>query len=104
MEKVLKPQTRKWPETMLTATLWFLLKELGIRTIFYHTHDSGSELKRIRDDFPPRSIYTDLPKKFCFRITHNGPLFIRDSARKELRQLFTDPKTRWNILNFTHSQ
>ena len=101
VDEVLSPQTRKWPETMLTAAIWFLTVEMGIRTIFYHTHDSGQRLKRIGDAMPPRSLYTSLPKKFCFDLTHNGPLFIRDSEnrkRKDLKQLFIDPATQWYIL------
>lgn len=99
-EEFLKPQTKKWPETMLTATLWFLLKEIGIKTIFFHTNESGRQLKSIKKDFPPRSIYSDLPKKFCFQVTHNGPLFIRNSAKKRLSKIFSDPHTRWYIIDF----
>jgi hypothetical protein len=99
-EDVLLPETRRWAETMLTATLWFLLNEIGIRSIFYHTFESGSKLKHIREWQPPRSLYTDLPKKFCFETTHNGPLFIRDSAKRDLRQTFIDPETRWHLLEF----
>ncbi len=98
-EQFLKPQTRKWPETMLTATLWFLLKELGIRRVFYHTPDSGKELKRIGGVAPPRSIYSDLPRRFCFQVTHSGPLFIRDSAKRELRKRFAEPRTQWQVLD-----
>ena len=101
IEQVLKPETRKWPEAMLTAAVWFLAVEMGIRTIFYHTHESGSKLKRIGGSAPPRSLYTSLPKKFCFELTHNGPLFIRDAnerTRKDLKKLFVDPATQWYIL------
>lgn len=100
-ESVLQPRAKKWPETMLTATLWFLFEELGIETVFYHTHETGAELKGIDDPQPPRSLYTDLPRKFCFRTTHNGPRFIRDAANRELRRRFTDPETKWFIHDFT---
>ena len=101
VDEVLSPVSRKWPETMLTAAVWFLTVEMGIRTIFYHTHESGKKLKRIGGTAPPRSLYTSLPKKFCFELTHNGPLFIRDSnerTRKDLKKLFVDPSTQWYIL------
>ena len=98
-QNILKPQTRKWPENMLTATLWFLMHELGLKHVFYHTHETGNQLKRIVHTAPPRSIYTDLPRKFCFEVSHNGPLFIRDSARRHLRQKFTDPRTKWYVLH-----
>lgn len=100
-EGTLKPKAKKWPETMLTATIWFLLEELGIETIFYHTYETGSRLKRIDDFFPPRSIYTALPRKFCFEITHNGPLFIRDSSKRKLKRIFSDPETRWYVHDFS---
>ena len=82
----LEPKAKHWPRTILTATLWFLLEELGIKTIFFHTHESGMRLKQIKFSAPPRSIYTDLPRLFCFRTTHNGPRFcgiptIRTSRR-----------------------
>ena len=101
IDQVLRPDTRKWPEAMLTAAVWFLAVEMGIRTIFYHTHESGTKLKRISGNPPPRSLYTSLPKKFCFELTHNGPLFIRDAnerTRKDLKKLFVDPATQWYIL------
>jgi hypothetical protein len=97
---VLEPSARRWAETMMTATLWFLLKEIGIRQIFYHTFETGSAMKHITGPQPPRSLYTDLPRRFCFETTHNGPLFIRDSADKKLRRLFTDPTAVWHVLEF----
>ncbi len=97
---VLKPQAKKWPETMLTATLWFLFEELGIETVFYHTHETGAELKGIGHRLPPRSLYTDLPRRFCFRTTHNGPRFIRDAPNRTLRRKFIEPSTKWFVHNF----
>ena len=47
---------------------------------------------------PPRSLYTELPRKFCFETTHNGPRFVRNSARKELLKLFMDPQKMWYYL------
>lgn len=83
----------------MTATIWFLVHELGIKAIFFHTFESDQILKKIGEDPPPKSIYTDLPKKFCFEETHNGPLFIRDSARRELKELFIQPETKWFVLD-----
>jgi len=97
----LAPRTKHWPRTAMTATLWFLLEELGIKTIFFHTHASGARLKNIQYQTPPRSIYTDLPKAFCFRETHNGPAFLRDSKDRYVKSLFSDPETKWYIHNFS---
>jgi len=66
-----------WNETMLSAALWFLTEELGMRDIYYHTHASGSFLKRISGASPPKSIYTKLPKQFCFEETTEAPELLR---------------------------
>ena len=86
-----------WPEIMLSASLWFLVEELGIRTVFYHRHETGTKLKRIPYSPPPRSLYTQLPEQFGFKLTHNGPGFIRDSMDRRQLRLFCDPETRWYV-------
>lgn len=75
-ESRLKEQARVWPEAMLSAALEFITKELGIRDIYLHSHESGKKLKKIRGSGPPRSLYTDLPKRFCFSTTKNPPEFL----------------------------
>lgn len=70
-----------WDEAMLSATLFFLREELGIRHIYYHTPASGQWLKRIHHRLPPRSLYTDLPRRFCFRETDELPGFLARSRR-----------------------
>ena len=71
-----------WDEAMLAATLWFLRRELGIRKIYYHTHETGAAMKRIvYRRLPPRSLYTRLPRKFCFEETGDAPAFIRRKSR-----------------------
>ena len=75
-EKVLAPYDELWAEAMLAATLHFIRNELGIAEIFYHTHEAGQRLKRVGGGAPPRSLYSDLPRKFCFQITKTDPAFI----------------------------
>ncbi|MGB3620261.1 MAG: hypothetical protein WBA20_02850 [Ketobacter sp.] len=77
-ENVLAPYNNIWPEAMLSAAIEFIHSELGICNIFYHTHECGGKVKQIRRDAPPRSLYSDLPKKFCFQITDKDPRFISD--------------------------
>jgi len=62
-----------WHEATLTAAIGFLFDELGLKTIYYHTHESGAFLKRIDGTNPPRSLYTKLPKQFCFEKTEEAP-------------------------------
>ena len=98
--KYLEPRAKHWATTIMTATMWFLLEELGIETIFYHTYETGIKLKSIKYSAPPKSIYTDLPRRFCFRTTHNGPRFLRDSKDRHIRMLFDDPETKWFVHDF----
>jgi hypothetical protein len=70
-----------WDEAMLSAAIWFLRRELGVRRIFYHTFASGNVLKRIRWSHPPRSLYTRLPRRFCFRVVDTGPGFLAAQLR-----------------------
>jgi hypothetical protein len=71
-------QERMWHEAMLSATLWFLWRELGIRRVFYHSWETGNVLKQFARGYsvPPRSLYTDLPERFGFRRVPAGPAFI----------------------------
>lgn len=69
-----------WDEAILAATLDFLHREIGIRRIFYHTHEGGAILKHIRRRLPPRSLYTTLPRKFCFQLTGEAPRMLTGCA------------------------
>jgi hypothetical protein len=71
--KVLDSYGDIWREAILTATLQFILGELGIRQIYLHTPETGAAIKRIKYRKPPRSLYTELPKKFCFKLTNHAP-------------------------------
>ena len=84
-----------WSEATLAACLSFLQQELKVRRIFYYTFKAGNCLKRIRRYQPPRSLYEDLPRRFCFQRTHNGPLFLRDSQARPVRNKLQDPRMQW---------
>lgn len=88
--EILDNYARLWDEAMLTAALWFIREELGIRRIYYHTFDTGVTLKSILwGRQPPRSLYTELPRRFCFETCKEPPDFIaRDKqAQKTLRKI-----------------
>lgn len=72
-EQEMKRHAAIWDEAILTAALHFLHHELSIRKVFYHTFQSGSILKHITGTKPPRSIYTALPRRFCFTETAEIP-------------------------------
>jgi len=70
-----------WAEAMLWASIDFLRNELGLRRIYYHTMESGRLLKRIHGALPPLSLYSELPRKFCFDKTDTAPAFVEREQR-----------------------
>ncbi len=69
-----------WDEAMLCAAIRFIVEELGIRRIWYHSPVSGARLKNVED--APVSLYTDLPRRFCFEKTAEVPRFVRRIKRR----------------------
>ena len=66
-----------WSEAMLMATISFIKEELGIDRIFMHTARSGWQVKKMSQHWQaPRSLYSDLPKKFAFNQTWAAPEFL----------------------------
>ncbi len=82
----LKRHEAIWHEAMLSAAIWFLRCELGVRKIYYHTHESGARLKSIEYRLPPRSLYTRLPRRFCFAETDEVPGLLAASTRSRVRR------------------
>ena len=100
VDNVLGPHMKVWDEAMLAATIWFLRAEIGVSRIYYHTHESGAALKRILYCKPPRSLYTALPKRFCFQPTDERPAMFAGyrkagKPREALRQATFQSLT-WN--------
>ena len=77
---------RGWSEAMLLAVIEFLRFEIGISNIYFHTWSGGVLTKGMSDWPPPRSVYTELPRKFCLALSERPPLFLQDDRR--LRRLF----------------
>ena len=78
---------RMWPKAMLLAALDVGVTHLGCTRIFMHTPHSGALLKDITSTLPPRSLYTDLPKSFCFEPTADAPSFLIRPRRRALSLL-----------------
>lgn len=94
LDEALAPYAELWDQAMLSATLFFLVEELGIRDIWYHQWETGNLLKNIGQRWqPPRSLYRRLPKRFCFREQLGLPRLLdnRHTARR-LRQARTEPR------------
>ena len=93
VDGVLRQHEGLWQEAILAATLWFLRHELGISNIYYHTPESGAELKSIRYSLPPRSIYSTLPRQFCFKRTRSAPrLLVEHNRSRVWRQRLRDAR------------
>lgn len=98
VDDILKPHVSIWDEAMLAACLWFLKEEIGIGKIFYHTHATGNMAKGISVNTPPKSVYSRLPQKFCFKKTEESPRFLlRNNNRRIIRQLKSD-RSRFYLL------
>ncbi|WP_353570186.1 hypothetical protein [Candidatus Albibeggiatoa sp. nov. BB20] len=83
---VLKPYIKVWEEAMLMATIEFIRNELGIHNIYYHSYETGCALKHCS---PPRSLYSTIPRKFCFQETEQMPHFLQNLryVKKNLRKV-----------------
>lgn len=73
----MQPYQALWAEALLAATIEFIHRELGIERIFMHTTRSGWRVKKMCKHWhAPRSLYSDLPKKFVFKQTYAAPEFL----------------------------
>jgi len=87
VEHMLWPHRRVWEEATMSAAIELIYRELGIRRIFFHTHEGGARLKELPPAArPPRRIYTKLPRQFCFRIVDEAPRFLRESKDRFVRE------------------
>lgn len=92
-DEMLAPHRAIWDEALLSAVLFFLREELGMRDIWMHTPQSGVMLKKIRGSAPPVSLYSTLPKRFCFQPDDSVPGFLA-REREAARQLRRKPDVR----------
>lgn len=70
----------------MSAAVGFLVEAIGVSIIWYHDSDTGARIKRINWSKPPRSIYSSLPRSFCFEKTSLVPAFIVPTAPKDFRR------------------
>lgn len=98
VDTVIQPHIKLWEEAMLSATLWFLFEELKLDKIYFHDADCGAQLKQISGRLPPRSLYTDLPNKFCFKQINEAPDFLLKKPSYSFRRLKKQKKLRFWVL------
>jgi hypothetical protein len=84
VEGVLRPYAHLWQECVLMAAIELSYAELGVRRVYFHTYEGGLVMKRIRGSYqPPRSLYTELPARFCFTRTARPPRVLSGDPRLE---------------------
>jgi hypothetical protein len=98
VNNVLAPHVPIWDEAALMATIAFLRDDVGIGTIYYHTFESGCRIKKMRRSFPPRTIYSALPRRFCFRVTERVPEFLMQDRRWRKRNAAILDSLRFHLL------
>jgi hypothetical protein len=80
-ELALAPHLGHWSELAMSVAIKFVRDDLGIRSLWCHSPESGAHYKHIGGSKPPRSIYTSLPKGFCFEKIHEPPAFLKREQR-----------------------
>lgn len=96
-EGILATHKKIWAEAALTAAIVLLKEEMGINRIFYHTYASGNILKGFTETWaPPKSLYTKLPERFCFRKTQESPPMLE----KHIEALRDTSQQKWLPLEF----
>jgi hypothetical protein len=98
VEQVLKPHLELWHEAVLCAAIWFLHEELGTRRIFFHDYDSSAPLKGMAPGAAPRSLYTALPRRFCFQRTKRAPAFISSCSHPTVQERLETKDLHWFVL------
>ena len=78
---------RDWSRVLMLAVLIFASRELGARRVWMHQPRTGAKLKNIRGIEPPRSLYTDLPRRFGFQRTDRAPEFLYKTRSQVLARL-----------------
>jgi hypothetical protein len=106
-QSVIAPLEKVWAEATLTATLEFIRNDLGLRLVYMHTADCGTRIKGMGTwNTPPRSLYTDLPRRFCFQPTTQVPAFLsrswsqtiyQDEDFADIRKRFARPFSFWKL-------
>lgn len=103
-QDVLGTHIRIWDEALLTAVLAFLTEEIGLAHIYLHDFDSGCRLKGINGRLPPRSLYTGLPARFCFKKTDAPPTFMTASPTRTLKAMLRAGSLRFWRLDLSELQ
>jgi len=80
---------KSWSEATLEATCQFLRHEVGITEIYFYDFETGCRFKGLNDhyDRPPRSLYTNLPKRFGMERVQTVPTFLANRKDRYLKKV-----------------
>ncbi len=67
-----------WPRVLMLSVLVVARDQFGVRDFWMHQPEPGAILKGIDGLYPPRSLYTDLPRRFGFQAVDDAPVFLTD--------------------------
>lgn len=81
-----------WAEATLLAAMAVARRFLGVRRVWLHQPHTGAKLKHIRDTPPPRSLYSDLPRRFCFQPTDRAPEILYRARSQVVSRLRRAPR------------
>lgn len=92
VEGVLAPHMKQWDEAMRAATLWYLVRQLGVKKIAYYGFETGARLKGFghKECKPPKSLYTQLPKRFCMEKSNDLPDLLANCGERQVRKILKD--------------
>ena len=98
--ELLEPHVRTWDEAMLAAAIHVLRERFLCHRIYMHTWQGGLQMKSMQSRWarPPRSLYTKLPRRFCFEETDLAPHFLRSSRERRIRTRLARKDVRWFLL------
>ena len=87
IDATLERYGRIWSRALMLAVLVFAQRELDVARAWLHQPRTGAKLKHIWGALPPRSLYSDLPKRFGFRETDRAPEFLYRARSQVLARL-----------------
>ncbi|WP_196140766.1 hypothetical protein [Aliikangiella sp. G2MR2-5] len=83
---------KQWMEATLFHAIKLIKEDIGLSKIFYHSYQTGAVVKNITGTLPPKSLYTSLPRRFCFVPDAGGPDFVvRNSKFKRRLKKIKEP-------------
>lgn len=92
--------SKVWPRALMLAVLVLLRDEFACRAVWMHQPEPGAAFKRIGGTPPPRSLYSALPRGFCFAPTREPPPFLKRHGTLAIARMGRDEPLFWR-LDFT---